>query len=101
MKKKPSMVDDEHDDGVQSAAGVVVDVPPEWFKSKTTCSTSASGGAVELQWRQRRLLGGSGLLVALVARSQRQRRGTFPLLQRPLSDRIESRVLGKLRHGEP
>ena len=34
-------------------------------------------------------------------RSQRQRRGTFPLLQRPLSDRIESRVLGKLRHGEP
>jgi hypothetical protein len=26
------MVDDEHDDGVQSAAGVVMDVPPEWFK---------------------------------------------------------------------
>ena len=26
------MVDDEHDDGVQSAAGVVMDAPPEWFK---------------------------------------------------------------------
>ena len=58
------MVDDEFDDEVQSAAGVVVDVPPEWFKSKTTCSTSAGGGAVELQWRQWRLLGGSGLPVA-------------------------------------
>ena len=26
------MVDDEHDDRVQSAAGVVMDTPPEWFK---------------------------------------------------------------------
>ena len=26
------MVDDEHDDGVQSAAGVVMDAPLEWFK---------------------------------------------------------------------
>ena len=32
MKKKPSMVDDEHDDGVQSDVGVVMDAPPEWFK---------------------------------------------------------------------
>jgi len=63
------MVDDEHDDGVQSAAGVVVDMPPEWFKSKTTCSTSAGGGAVELQWRQRRLLGAAGCDVLAVSRT--------------------------------
>jgi len=53
------MVDDKPDGDAESAGGGVVDAP-EWFESKTTCSTSAGGGAVELQWRQRRLLGAAG-----------------------------------------
>ena len=40
------MVDDEFDDEVQSAAGVVVDALPEWFKSRMTCSAGAGGGDV-------------------------------------------------------
>ena len=56
MKKKPSMVDDEHDDGVQSAAGVVMDAPPEWFKVEDNvqyrcCSRRrASGGDGAARW---------------------------------------------------
>ena len=69
------MIDDEHDDRVQSASGVVMDASPEWFKVEDDVQCRCCS--------RRRASGGDGAA-----------RWSFPSLTAPSLDRVRVRTVG-------